>query len=186
MVEVQLRSMLQHVWATGVETVGTFLRSPLKSSIGPEDWLAFFSCLSAALHYKETAPRRFKRLDEFLAVTAELGRISKRIEADCRLTDFGNLVRLVEQHKERSTKTFVLHLKPVEGIVNLYSFRTQSSAAALHLYSRLEQEVNLDQGEDVVLVSTDSIKDLRQAYPNYFLDTRRLVKEFDTLKPYMG
>ncbi len=41
MVEIQLRTQVQHIWATGVETVGTFLNSPLKSSIGPSEWLTF-------------------------------------------------------------------------------------------------------------------------------------------------
>src|SRR5690348_9890038 len=31
-IEVQIRSQLQHAWATAVETVGTFIRQALKSS----------------------------------------------------------------------------------------------------------------------------------------------------------
>ena len=186
MVEIQIRSTIQHVWATGVETVGTFIRSPLKSSIGPKDWLEFFARLSTTLHLKESNPRIYKRLEEFHASAIALGKLINRIDAKRRLTDFGNLVKLVEQHKQRETRTFVLHLKPVQGIVQLFPFRTQASPEALKLYSRLEQEANIEQGEDVVLVSTDSIRDLRQAYPNYFLDTRRLVKELDALMEFMG
>jgi ppGpp synthetase/RelA/SpoT-type nucleotidyltranferase len=37
-IEIQLRSAIQHSWATAVETVGTFTRNALKSSIGPERW----------------------------------------------------------------------------------------------------------------------------------------------------
>lgn len=37
-VEVQLRSHLQHAWATAVETVGTFLKQALKASQGHEQW----------------------------------------------------------------------------------------------------------------------------------------------------
>jgi len=33
-IEMQIRSQLQHAWATAVETVGTFLRQALKSSVG--------------------------------------------------------------------------------------------------------------------------------------------------------
>jgi hypothetical protein len=40
-IEVQLRSRLQHAWATAVETVGTFTRQALKSSQGAEDSLQF-------------------------------------------------------------------------------------------------------------------------------------------------
>jgi (p)ppGpp synthase/HD superfamily hydrolase len=36
-IEVQVRTVLQHAWATAVETAGTFIRQPLKSSIGESD-----------------------------------------------------------------------------------------------------------------------------------------------------
>ena len=41
-IEVQVRSELQHQWATAVETVGAFMRDDLKSGIGNENWLHFF------------------------------------------------------------------------------------------------------------------------------------------------
>jgi ppGpp synthetase/RelA/SpoT-type nucleotidyltranferase len=41
-VEMQLRSTIQHAWATAVETVGTFVQQALKSSQGEENWLRFF------------------------------------------------------------------------------------------------------------------------------------------------
>lgn len=48
LVELQIRTRPQHVWATAVETMGTFLESALKSSEGPEKWLKFFSLSGAA------------------------------------------------------------------------------------------------------------------------------------------
>lgn len=44
-IEVQLRSTLQHAWATAVETVGTFTRQALKSSRGEAEWLRFFELM---------------------------------------------------------------------------------------------------------------------------------------------
>lgn len=41
-VEVQLRSQLQHEWATAVEAVGMLLGEELKSSKGSKIWLSFF------------------------------------------------------------------------------------------------------------------------------------------------
>ncbi len=37
--EVQMRSKLQHIWATAVETMGTFLGQALKSRQGEKAWL---------------------------------------------------------------------------------------------------------------------------------------------------
>ncbi|QHO76388.1 hypothetical protein ACH79_31000 [Bradyrhizobium sp. CCBAU 051011] len=36
-IEMQLRSQLQHAWATAVETVGAFVRQALKSSVGEQE-----------------------------------------------------------------------------------------------------------------------------------------------------
>src|SRR5439155_18826770 len=46
-IEIQLRSKLQHAWATAVETVGIFTGHVLKSSQGPEDWLRFFALMGS-------------------------------------------------------------------------------------------------------------------------------------------
>ena len=42
-VELQLRSKIQHAWATAVEVVGTFTKQALKASAGDETWLDFFN-----------------------------------------------------------------------------------------------------------------------------------------------
>lgn len=55
-VEVQIRSLLQHAWATAVETVGTFTRQALKSSQGEDDWLRFFSLVGSAFAMREATP----------------------------------------------------------------------------------------------------------------------------------
>lgn len=51
-IELQLRTRLQHAWATAVETVGTFLGQALKSSEGERNWLRFFELVGSvfALH----------------------------------------------------------------------------------------------------------------------------------------
>lgn len=52
-IEVQLRSKLQHAWATAVETVGTFTKQALKSSQGERDWLHFFQLMGTVMALKE-------------------------------------------------------------------------------------------------------------------------------------
>lgn len=41
-IDIQLRTELQHVWATGVEIVGTMLHENLKAGQGNKDWLKLF------------------------------------------------------------------------------------------------------------------------------------------------
>jgi putative GTP pyrophosphokinase len=47
--ELQIRTRLQHAWATPVETMGTFLGQALKSGQGEEQWREFIETASAAL-----------------------------------------------------------------------------------------------------------------------------------------
>jgi hypothetical protein len=42
-VEVQVRTQLQHSWATAVEAVGLFRREDLKAGRGDLDWLRLFA-----------------------------------------------------------------------------------------------------------------------------------------------
>lgn len=55
-IEIQLRSALQHAWATAVETVGTFTKQALKSSQGEKDWLRFFSLMGTEIALREHSP----------------------------------------------------------------------------------------------------------------------------------
>ena len=46
-IEIQLRTKLQHIWATAVEMMGIYTHSNLKSSQGDEDILRFFTVVSS-------------------------------------------------------------------------------------------------------------------------------------------
>ena len=50
-IEVQIRSQLQHVWATAVETVSAFTGQALKASHGGDDWRRFFALMVAKWRY---------------------------------------------------------------------------------------------------------------------------------------
>jgi len=50
-IEMQIRTKLQHIWATAVESMGTFLGQALKSRLGDQKWLDFFAITSSAFAY---------------------------------------------------------------------------------------------------------------------------------------
>jgi ppGpp synthetase/RelA/SpoT-type nucleotidyltranferase len=45
-IEIQLRTKIQHAWATAVEVIGTYLRQPLKQSFGDKELLDLFKEIS--------------------------------------------------------------------------------------------------------------------------------------------
>jgi ppGpp synthetase/RelA/SpoT-type nucleotidyltranferase len=57
-IEVQIRSRLQHAWATSVETCETFTGQALKAKIknASDQWLRFFALMSSAIATREKRP----------------------------------------------------------------------------------------------------------------------------------
>lgn len=76
--ELQIRTKTQHIWATAVETVGSFLNQALKSSEGPDEWLDYFRIIGAAFAIVEKCPveKSFKDMTakEIIQLGFEMGK----------------------------------------------------------------------------------------------------------------
>lgn len=170
-IEVQIRSRLQHAWATAVETVGLFTDQALKSSIGDFDWLRFFAVMSSIIGINEgrpTVPGTSSDLDE---LKTELRQLSTQLDVVNKLQGYAALLQLSEEHMA-GAKYVLLTLDVPENQLTIRGFRRPDDAAAA--YGAVEGTVG-DQ-VDVVMVAVSSIVGLRSAYPNYFLDTTRFVE----------
>jgi len=177
-VEVQIRSAVQHAWATAVETMGTFLKSSLKASQGPEDWLDFFKYASSAFAILEGTPKLHIRLDDDEVITAVEKR-ARVLRVRSRLQNYGKALRMVEQHQDPEAKYFLMLLEPRKKELTIKGFRSSELIDATALYSNLERRFPSSSGSEVVLVAAESISSLRQAYPNYFLDTNVFLRLLD-------
>lgn len=56
LIEIQLRSQLQHSWATAVETVDTYTEQSLKTSGGEGNWERFFALMGTSFAIREKSP----------------------------------------------------------------------------------------------------------------------------------
>ena len=72
---------------------------------------------------------------------------------------------------------FLLQLRPKDGRMLVTPYHKTESEEASRQYQEAERQARfaLPEDSDAVLVSVDSMKALRAAYPNYFADTRRFV-----------
>ncbi|WP_445393903.1 RelA/SpoT domain-containing protein [Stenotrophomonas maltophilia] len=177
-VEVQIRSAVQHAWATAVETMGTFLKSSLKASQGPDDWLEFFKHASSAFAILEGTPKLHSNLDDS-DVIALVEKQARALRVRARLQNYGKALRMVEQHPDPEAKYFLMLLEPKKKELTIKGFRSSELAEATSRYSQLERRFPTSSGSEVVLVAAESISSLRQAYPNYFLDTNVFLKLLD-------
>jgi hypothetical protein len=170
-IEVQLRSPLQHAWATAVETVGTFIQQALKSSQGEADWLQFFALMGTAIANRErTAPVPNTPTDKKQLVQ-ELRRYARTLDVEGKLRAYGAALQTLEEPGLQKAHYFLLALDPVANSVTVTGYKFGELEEASNQYLATERAMSGKPGADVVLVSVESLASLRRAYPNYFLDT---------------
>lgn len=181
-VELQIRSRLQHAWATAVETMGTYLEYSLKSSEGPDEWLNFFSLVGSAFAHMENTPP-VPGYDDLTKEQTYDEVIGKSISLDVKnkLLAFSVATRHVVTDKKKGSY-YLIKLDLKEKTVSIATFSKDQLDEANRKYIEIEKKISDGAQLQTVLVSTGSIKNLRQAYPNYFLDTRKFVKQLERIE----
>ena len=177
-IELQLRSQLQHAWATAVETVGTFTQQALKSSWGDEDMLRFFILMSSAHARRENRPLAPGTPTKAKELAAEIRRYAKKLRVVERLQAYGATLQLAERNAHLKAHAFLLELDTSDENSLLIRYY-ENDVAAADAYSAVERAIEGEPTKDAVLVRADSLVALRRAYPNYFLDTTAFVQSVE-------
>jgi len=181
-VELQIRTRLQHAWATAVETMGTFLNHALKSSEGPDEWLKFFSLAGSAiarLEGSEPVPG-YQDLDKLRTFKAFLQE-SARLNVEDRLDAFAVAADAI--HTDHVSGSYhLITLNTEEKNVSIQSYGRRRLGQANEEYSRIEKEIVNGAPYQVVLVASGSLDLLKRAYPNYFLDTHEFIKQIKRIR----
>ncbi len=186
MVEVQIRSKLQHAWATAVETVGTFLAESLKSSQGPEKWLRFFALASSAFALDEKSPTVPHTPSNTTELFEEINYLANLLELKNKLSIYGNTLKISEHPDMKRAHYFLMTLRPAEAILQVRAYSKEQLDEATENYLNQEKIVAGSPGGEAVLVSVDSLDALRKAYPNYYLDTQVFVAELKRITSKFG
>ena len=182
-IEMQLRSPLQHAWATAVETVGTFVQQALKSSQGEEEWLRFFALMGTAIANRERSPIVPGTPSDKKELVRELRQAARSLNVVRRLATYGATLKTLEEPGIEGAHFFLLALDPEAQTVTITGFKAHELEKAANEYLATERALASTSG-DVVLVSVESIAALRRAYPNYFLDTSVFIETLqNALKP---
>lgn len=174
-VEIQLRSLLQHAWATAVETVGTFLKQALKSSQGHAEWLRFFSLMGSALALRERTSPVPNTPTNRVELLSELRKRASTLDVERRMEAYGNALQTLEDSSVSNAHYFLLALNPSADTITIRGFGRRELEDATKQYLEIERSIDGSTGAEAVLVSVESIASLKRAYPNYFLDTRAFL-----------
>lgn len=179
-VELQIRTKLQHNWATAVETASLHTKTSLKSSQGEDKWLIFFKVVSSLFAIKEKLPVMTEHQNNTMR---ELMVKCHTLNTKFKFCDILRALRVTVHFIEQNSldkEYYIIAINFETMRVNIHTYDKEDENEASEQYSELEKDME-DNKNAVVLVSVSSIKDLRNAYPSYFLDTSEFIRALEKI-----
>lgn len=164
-VELQIRDLKEHYWATAVEILSVISKSNnLKIGKGEEYYKRFFYLSSKILHneYDKNEVDELKELDKKYKILDILKGFSLGFSSiDFKIQDLIYVIYMNYNTKEVYTN----------------SFNKKNVEIASLLYKELEKKDNIN----AVLVDARDIKTLNEAYPNYFGDSKKFINYIERM-----
>lgn len=202
-IEFQLRTKLQHSWATTLEIIDIFTQQNLKSDNGFTQYKDFFKNVSDLFQliegFKSFQKNNIQELQKDLLSHLETNEIflkkSYAILSFLRQRVSNTTIKEQLQFyclslKELNTKlnkidknSFILiRLDIKTRKIEHENFPKKDSKEALERYSLYEQTLSKNPNIIVALLSTDAIGGLQEAYPNYFADSEMFLKYINIIE----
>lgn len=182
-IEVQLRTELQHAWATSLEIIDTLEGIKLKTSTeGHPKWRRFFRVAGLLVAHEEKACLVSE--DDFPMLTQELRDLEEELEVRRKLAQYSLAIRFATDKKKLPKKVLshqgmylVKIMRPTvdkdgDLTIDLYvgTFGPKDMDAGLSELAESEADESVMVS---VLVAAGDVRTLRKAYPNYFGSTTR-------------
>lgn len=178
LVEVQIRTRYQHIWATAVEVMGLYQGIHLKSGEGDESILEFFRLCSAVISLLEKTPLHhdYAKMSED-EIKTRLVRLEKKTGILAALESFNAIDNAVENNLSKANigkkiGCYLFIFNKESNKLRVRPFLNSEFYKASELYKNYEEQIRMGAPLDVVLITTSDRKKLKKAYPNYFADTR--------------
>lgn len=174
LIEIQVRTKLQHIWATAVEIMGIYTKTALKAGQGDESIKRFFILVSSIFAIQENTPVCPNTYDNYVELVAEIKQLNKEHNILQRLEAISAAISYTSQRVERKRAAYyLLKLNYATSRLEISSFNKSEIELATYAYDQIESRhyINID----VVLVSANSFETVRAAYPNYFTDIGEFI-----------
>jgi ppGpp synthetase/RelA/SpoT-type nucleotidyltranferase len=182
-VEVQFRSRWQHAWATAVETIDLFQKQTLKAGTGDPKWQRFFALMGSAIAKLENTAPVPETPTSDVELHKELRYYAELLQVDQLMMAYGALDRSVRlsgtgmDHlwtaDTAQSGYFVMEMEPDLKTVQVRGYHPDQVQAAYSDVAETERAA-LQVGREnvnVVLVAASDYEKLKDAYPNWIIDT---------------
>jgi len=183
LVEIQIRSKLQHIWATAIEIVDFFTRQAIKSNEGQEEWMEFFRLVSSTFALMENCPcvpntpsdeqelyRQIKVKETELNVIKKMNGWTKGFDVFSK----------AEKSKPK-IQFFLLELDIIGEKLSISGYPKRLEQKAITDYANAEKKYQGKKEYDVVLVGADTKHELEKSYPNYFVDCKEFLESLQQI-----
>lgn len=138
-IEIQMRTLMQHSWATAVETVGMFIKMPLKSSMGDNGWLRFFALMGSAMAITEDKPIVPGTSEDIGELRKEITYLAKKLEVQKHLKTFRESIQVMISKRKINAYYYLLELDPEMGRVIIKEYTQNQLKTASADYMKLEK-----------------------------------------------
>lgn len=176
-VEIQVRTTLQHTWATAVEIIdfierdnlafgAGIERNGLKAGAGKDVYRYFFKLVSALFSINEETGIVAGVPQSKQEIIESIYNIDKVENIRSKLASYSHAIQITGERPEEAD--FYLLITDVKrGTLSINSFDQSQLALATDVYLSMEKEVD-HAFVDVVLVAAKSFNALKESYSNYF------------------
>lgn len=167
-VEIQLRTQLQHVWGTTVEAVGSMRNEDLKAGEGNPQWLRFLSLMSGYIAEVEGENRGDHLPMNYNDLKSEIKDLSQHLSVRQNLSAYNEFMHEADAYLGLHGSRYMLKMNTVTGNINV-------RPAWREMFNFEDLQDDFEETTQTLEVSVDNMVALKQAYPNYFLDTRKFL-----------
>lgn len=162
-IEVQLRTGLQHTWATAVEVVDILKQTDIKGGVGPENWMRFFALASSVFALAENTPLVLGTPSDVEDLRKELREFNNQLGALSLLNDYVLTLNVIDRHivhelRAQRKQYLLITVDAGNHKYDLRPFKVSEFEEAMVAYSELERKVADRPLTDALLVATDSVK----------------------------
>lgn len=193
-IEIQIRTKIQHLWATTLETVSVVLNKDFKHEYKKDGFNIFFKNVSNIICKFE------QNNTQGLLFSIKMIRIyrSKYLKQIQAISLYSQSIRKTLKELEQSKQIkhtpnllFILNLEEAGKIINnkrdnkdaintskiLRIKVFNNNEEALRNYNQRELKDKHDERHDIVLITSTDLKFLETNYPNYYLDCNEFLQQ---------
>ncbi len=159
-----------------VETASAVTNQALKSGTGEESWKRFFFLVGEIIASIEGASNFLVGKAAFADARREAAALAGQLRV---INLLSNMQHVLEGYTTFEGKgdsdLYLLELDSQKRMINYMGYRRADFKQASSDYSDAEREHKNEPDIHVVLVSVESLDDLKSAYPSFFLDSTGFI-----------